>query len=276
MTWYFSLGLGRKKRALNCVGYGGFGTLGYFVCQQTERLGIMLQPFAQLTRLFVHLDFCKPFVYFDTWMVLDLNSIEYSILKNSGLGLDLRLVTFKQLCYTIGYWQLFTLNNYLVFLFFNGCYLIEYSKNNSTENLLFDDKSINSEYQSTRNFITAMNLWIRMAQVEQTNNWGSFDDYKKESNSLRYKRAKMALKQRAYTCQISPALQSINLGNTVSNESENEVQNVNHIEQLQVSNNTTTKRTRRTQQTQPVTPLITIEKIFSKSAPKPRSRPKKN
>ncbi|RNA13131.1 hypothetical protein BpHYR1_024319 [Brachionus plicatilis] len=70
----------------------------------------------------------------------------------------------------------------------------------------------------------------------------------------------MALEQRTSTGSINPALQSINLGNTFSNESENEVQNVNHVEQQQELNNTITKRT---QQTQPVTSSIIIEKIVS-------------
>ncbi|RNA08565.1 hypothetical protein BpHYR1_003535 [Brachionus plicatilis] len=118
--------------------------------------------------------------------------------------------------------------------------------------------------------------------TKNISNWGSFDDYKKESNSLLYcffmsgfgrrKRAKMALRTRTSTGAINPALQSINLGNTVSKESENEFQNVNHKKQQQESNNTITKRT---QKSQLATSSITIEKIVSKPAPKSRGRPKK-
>ena len=71
----------------------------------------------------------------------------------------------------------------------------------------------------------------------------------------------MALVQRTSTGPINPALQSINLGNDISNESQDEVQTINQLEQ----------------QSEPTIPIINQPSTSSiLIAPRKRGRPKKN
>ena len=76
--------------------------------------------------------------------------------------------------------------------------------------------------QKNNKFIFIFNYLINRL-LKPTNHFNIEENAKRG----RRKSAKMVLVQRTCKSSINPALQSINLGKTVSYESQNEVQNVN-------------------------------------------------